>query len=82
MCEEGRCLSKLCPSAGHGAAPPVLGTDTGTRQREQKADLGHGKQRGVGTEKRTKVQGAEKNMESQAADYFLHLIEIPMQAPF
>lgn len=54
-------LSKLCPSTGHRAAPPVLGT--GTRYREWKAEHGHGKQwRGAGTEKGTKVH--EKNMES------------------
>lgn len=61
MSEEGQCLSKLYPGAGHRAAPPGLGMDTGTGHREGKADHGHGKQRrGAGTEKETKVQGKKR----------------------
>lgn len=64
MSEEGQCLSKLCPSVGHGKHL-LSWEDTGTRYREGKADYGHGKPwRGAGTEKGTKMQVAEKNMES------------------
>lgn len=83
MSEEGQCLSKLYPGAGHRAAPPGLGMDTGTGHREGKADHGHGKQRrGAGTEKGTKVQGKKRTWRVTAEDYLLHLIEIPMQVPF